>query len=204
MKIRTLKLNSLNKEDFIKIKSNSVDKNTSSIFNISSKKNISNINNNYHIKEEKEENKKDIPQTIFKNNVLLKSLSINTSTDFKLPRKKNHFFPFSPKINHNYKFKTKNGSKFINYINDENFFYTGKKNKRFFFPKQNYIIKKSRINHDINFFNLRNVITDHTKEYEKNSYKIKRVVSQDIFVNKIKNDLLRMKFGNQIKLFDNL
>ena len=179
MKIRTLKLNSLNKEDIIKIKSSSVDKKINSIFNSPSNKNI-------------------------KNNVLLKSLSINTSTDFKLPRKDRYNFTFSPKIYNHHLYKTKNGEKFLNYINDEKFFYTGKNNKRFFFPKQNYIIKKSRINHDINFFNIRNVITDHTKEYEKNSYKIKRVVNQDIFVNKIKNDLLRMKFGNQIKLFDNL
>ena len=197
MKIRTLKLNSLNKEDIIKIKSSSVDKKINSIFNSPSNKNIKNNRINF------EENK-NIPKKIFKNNVLLKSLSINTSTDFKLPRKNRYNFTFSPKIYNHHLYKTKNGEKFLNYINDEKFFYTGKNNKRFFFPKQNYIIKKSRINHDINFFNIRNVITDHTKEYEKNSYKIKRVVNQDIFVNKIKNDLLRMKFGNQIKLFDNL
>lgn len=88
--------------------------------------------------------------------------------------------------------------------NDEKFFNTSKKNKKFLFPKENYFFKKTRINHDINYFNIRNVMRDYTQIYQQKSYKIKDIVNQDIFVNKIKKDLLKLKFGNRLKFFNNL
>ena len=45
---------------------------------------------------------------------------------------------------------------------------------------------------------------DYTQIYEQKSYKIKDIVNQDIFVNKIKKDLLKLKFGNRLKIFNNL
>ena len=89
-------------------------------------------------------------------------------------------------------------------FNDEKCFSTSKNQKRFLFPKNYYIIKQYRINHDTNIFNLKHVITDYTKDYERNSYKIKKVVQDDMFVNKIKNDLLKLKFNNRIKPYDDL
>ena len=52
--------------------------------------------------------------------------------------------------------------------------------------------------------NLQHVLTDCTKKYEKNSYKIKQIIQDDMFINKIKKDLLNLKFHNRIKPFDDL
>ena len=206
MKIRTLALNNMNKEDIVNIRT------------ISHDKIINNYNNYFHISlsnkhinkiRKKDENKKNKSSTMIKNNTLFKSLSINTNNDYKTLMKNRYNLTFIPKANtisSNYSSKNKlqKGFKFTNYISDEKFFCTSKNHKRFLFPKQNYIIKKSRINHDINFFNLRHVITDYTKLYEKNSYRIKHVINRDKFINKIKNDLLKLRFDNKIKLFDNI
>ena len=198
MKLKALALTRLkNNEDIMNIKSISYDKKYPNNFLLTSNNNIINKN-------QKHNNKK-----LFENYALLKSLSINTNDDY-IPRKKvyqNNTLCSNYnllKSDYSSKKRPKTFKKLLTYINDENFFCTAKNNKRFLFPKENIAIKNTRINHDINFFNCRHIITDHTKEYEKNSYKIKNVINQDIFVNKIKKDLLRMRYGNRIKLFDNL
>ena len=201
MKLKALALNAMNKVEIINIRTLSHDKIINDYISLSL--------NNKHIPRKKVANKTNKSSKILKNNTLFKSLSINTNNDYKTLKRNRYNLTFTPKINtisSNYSSKNslQKGFKYNNYINDEKFFCTTKNHKRFLFPKQNYIIKKSRINHDINFFNLRHVITDYTKQYEKNSYKIKHVVNRDKFINKIKKDLLKMKFGNQIKLFDNL
>ena len=198
MKLKALTLNKLKKEEIMNIKTISNDSGYHNGLYAESK--IESIIN-------KNQNKKN--KNLFKNNTLFKSLSINTSNNQSLNKK---VYPYNPpcsniklfKFNYSYKKRPKTFRKLIPYINDENFFCTSKNNKRFLFPKETLSIKNSRINHDINFFNFKNIITDHTKEYEKNSYKIKNVVNQDIFINKIKKDLLRMKYGNHIKLFENI
>ena len=198
MKLKALTLNKLKKEEIMNIKTISNDSGYHNGLYAESK--IESIIN-------KNQNKKN--KNLFKNNTLFKSLSINTSNNQSLNKK---VYPYNPpcsniklfKFNYSYKKRPKTFRKLIPYINDENFFCTSKNNKRFLLPKETLSIKNSRINHDINFFNFKNIITDHTKEYEKNSYKIKSVVNQDIFINKIKKDLLRMKYGNHIKLFENI
>ena len=55
-----------------------------------------------------------------------------------------------------------------------------------------------------NIFNLKHIFTDYTKEYEKNSYRIKQMVQKDKFVNFIKSDILKLKFHNRIKPYDEL
>ena len=198
MKLKALTLNKLKKEEIMNIKTISNDSGYHNGLYAESK--IESIIN-------KNQNKKN--KNLFKNNTLFKSLSINTSNNQSLNKK---VYPYNPpcsniklfKFNYSYKKRPKTFRKLIPYINDENFFCTSKNNKRFLLPKETLSIKNSRINHDINFFNFKNIITDHTKEYEKNSYKIKNVVNQDIFINKIKKDLLRMKYGNHIKLFENI
>ena len=198
MKLKALTLNKLKKEEIMNIKTISNDSGYHNGLYAESK--IESIIN-------KNQNKKN--KNLFKNNTLFKSLSINTSNNQSLNKK---VYPYNPpcsniklfKFNYSYKKRPKTSRKLIPYINDENFFCTSKNNKRFLLPKETLSIKNSRINHDINFFNFKNIITDHTKEYEKNSYKIKNVVNQDIFINKIKKDLLRMKYGNHIKLFENI
>ena len=198
MKLKALTLNKLKKEEIMNIKTISNDSGYHNGLYTESK--IESIIN-------KNQNKKN--KNLFKNNTLFKSLSINTSNNQSLNKK---VYPYNPpcsniklfKFNYSYKKRPKTFRKLIPYINDENFFCTSKNNKRFLLPKETLSIKNSRINHDINFFNFKNIITDHTKEYEKNSYKIKNVVNQDIFINKIKKDLLRMKYGNHIKLFENI
>ncbi len=89
-------------------------------------------------------------------------------------------------------------------FNDEHYFTTCKPKKAFLFPKNYFIIKQYRVNHDTNAFNLQHVLTDYTKKYERNSYKIKKIIQDDIFINKIKKDLLNLKFHNRIKPFDDL
>ena len=171
----------------------------------------------------------DIPLTtnIFKNHELQKSLSININNNNKfqnnLLNNKTSFLTTIP-VNSNknknlllnmksfyQNYKNKNKSIYLirmcnkrNFelkcFNDEKFFSTSKSKKPFLFPKNYFIIKQYRVNHDTNAFNLKHVLTDYTKEYERNSYKIKKVVQNDKFVNKIKNDLLKLKF----KPFDDL
>ena len=89
-------------------------------------------------------------------------------------------------------------------FNDEHFFNTSKPKKAFLLPKNYFIIKQYRVNHDTNAFNLQHVLTDYTKKYERNSYKIKKIIQDDMFTNKIKKDLLKLKFNNRIKPFDDL
>ena len=197
MKLKALTLNGLKKEEIMNIKTISYDKKPHNNIKLT-------LNNESNNKNQNHNNKK-----LFQNYVLFRSLSINTNDEY-IPRKKEYQNnPLNSNIrllksNYALKNRPKAIKKLMAYINDENFFCTSKNKKKFLFPKENAVIKNSRINHDINFFNSKHIITDHTKEYEKNSYKIKNVVNQDIFVNKIKKDLLRMKYGNHIKLFDNL
>ena len=202
MKIRTLTLNTLNKDDLLNIRTISHDKFINKTLHLLSP-------NRKHNHKNEKESKTNTSNHIFKNYALLKSLSINTNYNYEIPKIEKYNITQVPKkykfhSNFSYKKRPYRVLKLVNYCNDEKFFCTSKNNKRFLFPKDNYIIKKSRINHDINYFNVRNIITDYTKQYEKNSYQIKTVVNKDIFVNKIKNDLLKMKFGNKIKIFDNL
>ena len=200
MKVSSLALNTIEKENII---------NTRTIQNHHHKKmkfHFS-LNNDYTRYKRKDNEKKT--SNIFKNNALLKSLSIDTNDDFKPIKRDSHNYILTPNIKiynsyYSYKKRPKKFFKLITNFNDEKFFSTAKNERKFLFPKENYIIKNSRINHDINFFNIRHVITDHTKQYEINAYKIKKIVNQDIFINKIKNDLLRMKFGNRIKLFNKI
>ena len=200
MKVSSLALNTIEKENII---------NTRTIQNHHHKKmkfHFSSNNDYTHYKRKDNEKK---TSNIFKNNALLKSLSIDTNDYFKPIKRDSHNYTLTPNIKiyksyYSYKRRPKKFFKLITNFNDEKFFSTAKNERKFLFPKENYIIKNSRINHDINFFNIRHVITDHTKQYEMNAYKIKKIVNQDIFINKIKNDLLRMKFGNRIKLFNKI
>ena len=89
-------------------------------------------------------------------------------------------------------------------FNDEKYFRLFKKEKKFSFPKYKFIINQYRINHDINLFNKNHIFTDYIKEYEKNAYKLKEVVQKDKFINMIKCDLLKLKFNNRLKPFDDL
>ncbi len=89
-------------------------------------------------------------------------------------------------------------------FNDEKCFSTTKPTKAFLHPKNYFIIKQYRVSHDTNIFNLKHVLTDYTKQYDRNSYKIKKIIQNDMFINKIKKDLLKLKFNNRIKPFDDL
>ena len=89
-------------------------------------------------------------------------------------------------------------------FNDEKCFSTSRPKKKFTFPKNYFIIKQYTLNHDTNIFNLKHIFTDYTKDYEKNSYRIKKLVQKDKFVNFIKNDILKLKFHNRIKPYDEL
>ena len=89
-------------------------------------------------------------------------------------------------------------------FNDEKYFRLIKKEKKCSFPKYKFIINQYRINHDINSFNKSHIFTDYIKQYEKNAYKLKEVVQKDKFINMIKCDLLKLKFNNRLKPFDDL
>lgn len=148
-------------------------------------------------------------------NNLLNSKNSFLTTIPIIPNKENKNLPQMQNFSVNTKFNSRNNSSFfkkrsnrknfeLKCFNDEKCFTTSKTKKAFKFPKKCYIIKQYRVNHDTNIFNLNHVLTDYTKEYERNSYKIKKVVQNDMFVNKIKNDLLKLKFNNRIKPFDDL
>ena len=198
MKLKALTLNNLKKEEIINTKINFRNKKHKNTFRLFSYHNEHNEHNH-----KKNENNKNI----FKNYALLKSLSINTNNELISPKNNYHIYTLVPNIktfkpNYSYKKRPTKFIRLLNTFNDEKFFCTSKKKKKFSFPKENIIIKNSRINHDINYFNFKHMFTDYTKEYEKNSYKIKNLVKQDVFINRIKKDLLRMKFSNQIKLIE--
>ena len=89
-------------------------------------------------------------------------------------------------------------------FNDEKYFRLIKKEKKCSFPKYKFIINQYRINHDINSFNKSHIFTDYIKQYEKNAYKLKEVVQKDKFINMIKCDLIKLKFNNRLKPFDDL
>ena len=89
-------------------------------------------------------------------------------------------------------------------FNDEKYFRLIKKEKKFSFPKYKFIINQYRINHDINSFNRSHMFIDYIKQYEKNAYKLKEVAQKDKFINMIKCDLLKLKFNNRLKPFDDL
>jgi len=89
-------------------------------------------------------------------------------------------------------------------FNDEHCFSTSRPKKKFTFPKNYFIIKQYTVNHDTNIFNLKHMFTDYSKDYEKNSYRIKKLVQKDKFVNFIKSDILKLKFHNRIKPYDEL
>lgn len=192
------------------------------------------FNRKYNLKNNKNIKKGKFSLKLFSNNTFQKNSSIDTNEDSKIPFNyklstkskystlvpKNIFTPnktlpvmkmletnLSSVIRFNSfsnnKIKVKKSLELSDF-NDERFFCTTKTQKRFIFPKQKSTFKKNRINHDINFFNARNAIIDHTGKYEKNSYKLKKMINNDIFINKIKRDLLKMKFSNRIKLFDKL
>ena len=86
--------------------------------------------------------------------------------------------------------------------NDEKCFVTSRPQKQASFPKKYTILKKYRICHDINNYNINNYICDYMKDYEKNSYKIKKLVEDSKFLNKIKKDLITLKYDRKIKPFN--
>lgn len=106
--------------------------------------------------------------------------------------------------NKSYKIFNQNKCFSITSINDEKFYRTTKPHKVFSFPKKYFTIRQYRPCHDSNNFNINNLFTDHTKKYQTNSYKLKQLVEKDKFINKIKKDLMSLKYNNQIKPLDNL
>lgn len=91
------------------------------------------------------------------------------------------------------------------YIKDEKFFYlNGKKQKKFVLPQKKYILKEYTFVHDINDYNRKYVIKDHTVNYAHDAYKVRQLYEKDNFVNIIKNDLFSLKFSNRLKAFSNL
>ena len=107
--------------------------------------------------------------------------------------------------NKSFYLRTRNKKNFeFKCFNDEQCFSTSNPKKKFTFPKNYFIIKEYTLNHDTNIFNLKHIFTDYTKNYEKNSYRIKKLVQKDKFVNFIKSDILKLKFHNRIKPYDEL
>jgi len=116
-----------------------------------------------------------------------------------------HVFLQNNKLSRNKSIYLKQKKNFsLQSFNDEKYFRLIKKEKKCSFPKYKFIINQYRINHDINSFNKSHIFTDYIKQYEKNAYKLKEVVQKDKFINMIKCDLLKLKFNNRLKPFDDL
>ena len=54
--------------------------------------------------------------------------------------------------------------------------------------------------HDINFYNQSLVNKKYYDNYELNAYKMKKLFLKNEFLNKIKKDVIRLKFDNTLKL----
>ena len=161
---------------------------------------------------------------IFRNSELKKSLSthskfnyypINQEIQSYLKYNHNKFFIFRKPKQHCFQdLNINNGKKTIitsrnkfqlkALNNDDNFFSTCKSMKKIDLYDSFFIIRKRRINHDINKFNRQLLMTDYNKNYIKNSYKIKKIIESDTFTNKIKKDLFNLKYNSQIKPFNDL
>lgn len=91
------------------------------------------------------------------------------------------------------------------FIKDEKFFYLhGKKHKKFVLPQKKYKLNEYTFVHDINDYNRKYVIKDHTVNYAHDAYRVRQLYEKDNFVNMIKNDLFSLKFSNRLKAFSNL
>lgn len=92
----------------------------------------------------------------------------------------------------------------LNLINDDSFYRTSKPKKKKQPMRNFYITKPNTFIHDSNNNNAHHLFTDYTKSYELNSYRIKGLIEKDRFVNKIKKDLMRMKYDCRPKMFEEL
>ena len=167
--------------------------------NLASAKNLTKIN--------------DINSNITKsnNNTNINNFSNSNNTDMikidspsafitLVPIKKSHSKQISCDLSQ-YKNQQNKNFELIAY-NDENCFVSSRPKKSVSFPKKIITLKQYRIFHDINSYNLSNLIVDYMKDYEKNSYKIKKLVNDSKFLEKIKKDLISLKYDNRIKLFN--
>ena len=92
---------------------------------------------------------------------------------------------------------------YLTFINDEKFFNI--KHKRNFKNKNKIIkefvkLKSNQLTHDCNFFNRKNVIKDYNINYVHNSYHLKELITKEKFENLIKNDIIKLKFNNNLKI----
>ena len=100
--------------------------------------------------------------------------------------------------------KTKKLTKnYLTFINDEKYFNI--KHKRNFKNKNKIIkefvkLKSNQLTHDCNFFNRKNVIKDYNINYVHNSYHLKELITKENFENLIKNDIIKLKFNNNLKI----
>ena len=68
-----------------------------------------------------------------------------------------------------------------------------------FWNRTNYKLHDYRIIHDSNYYNKIFFIKDPMINYDRNSYKIKKLYNNDIFINKIKEDVSSLKFSNNLR-----
>ena len=68
-----------------------------------------------------------------------------------------------------------------------------------FWNKTTYKLHGYRIIHDSNFYNKIFFKNDPMINYDRNSYKIKQLYNDDIFINKIKEDVSSLKFSNNLR-----
>jgi len=68
-----------------------------------------------------------------------------------------------------------------------------------FWNKTTYKLHGYRIIHDSNFYNKNFFKKDPMINYDRNSYKIKQLYNDDIFINKIKEDVSSLKFSNNLR-----
>jgi len=68
-----------------------------------------------------------------------------------------------------------------------------------FWNKTNYKLHDYRRIHDSNYYNKIYFKKDPMINYDRNSYKIKKLLNNDIFINKIKEDVSSLKFCNDLK-----
>lgn len=101
--------------------------------------------------------------------------------------------------------KIANKFKFINSTHDDGFFMSRETwARKVKLPPKEFNFHKNRLYHDFNFFNRNYVIRDHTDTIEYNGYKIKNLINNDEYVDKIKRDLFDLKFDKQVKPYINL
>lgn len=98
--------------------------------------------------------------------------------------------------NNNYRITNKNEDSFFSRHSSN----SRMKHQALKFPKRIFYYHDKTQSHDNNLFNKRYLENDPNENYVRNSFKLKQLVSNRTFVNRIRGDLTTLKYSNKIRI----